>query len=89
MRAEHVIGGATRIVVNRSTVAGWIIQTGYEGIGGVSFATFDVEALDPPPIGTGHRQVGGFIQHTEVTADGISTRIIQRWPDEIGKVIAP
>jgi putative intracellular protease/amidase len=30
------------------------------------------------------RTVGGFIQLTSVTADGISSRIIHRWSDRIG-----
>jgi hypothetical protein len=29
--------------------------------------------------------VGGFIQRTTVTRDQITTRIVHRWDDEIGK----
>jgi len=31
--------------------------------------------------------VGGFAQLTSITRDGISTRVIHRWPDEIGEPI--
>jgi hypothetical protein len=31
--------------------------------------------------------IGGFIQHTIVTRDRITTRIVHRWPDELGKRI--
>jgi hypothetical protein len=95
----------THLPAWQSVGTGWIIQPGYDGMGGVHGASFDVEAFDPvrdgirimeaqrvhiepPPIGTGHPQVGGFIQHTEITADGIRTRIMHRWPDEVGRVIA-
>jgi hypothetical protein len=33
--------------------------------------------------------VGGFCQHTIVTDDGVSMRVVRNWPDEIGKKIAP
>jgi hypothetical protein len=38
------------------------------------------------PMGYG---VGGFIQITELSADGISSRVVQRWPDVIGQKIDP
>jgi len=31
--------------------------------------------------------IGGFAQLTSVTADGISTRVIHRWPDRVGSKI--
>ena len=33
--------------------------------------------------------VGGFVQLTTVSRDGISTRILHRWPDTIGETIRP
>lgn len=33
--------------------------------------------------------IGGFIQATSVSAEGISTRILRRWPDRIGERISP
>ena len=33
--------------------------------------------------------IGGFVQLARVTREGISSRIIHRWPDEIGKRLAP
>lgn len=33
--------------------------------------------------------VGGYAQHTIVRENEIVTRVLKRWPDEIGKVIAP
>ena len=32
-------------------------------------------------------RVGGFLQLTTVTQDGISSKVIHRWPDKIGKRI--
>jgi hypothetical protein len=34
-----------------------------------------------------HSAVGAFAQLTAITADAITTKIIHRWPDEIGKPI--
>jgi hypothetical protein len=31
--------------------------------------------------------IGGHVQHTVLTPDQITTRILHRWPDEIGKRI--
>ena len=42
-----------------------------------------IEPCGPQKIPTSW--VGGFLQLTTVTEDEISTRIIHRWPDEIGK----
>jgi hypothetical protein len=82
---------------------------GFDGIGGISAASFDPEAFDPVRDGVrvmeaqrvasaspemhaigplGVPQVGGFVQHTEITTHGIRTCIIHRWADEIGKHIA-
>ena len=36
----------------------------------------------------GESVVGGFMQHTAVTRDGITTRVVERWPDVIGEMIA-
>ncbi|MFK5596605.1 hypothetical protein ACFZ8E_06320 [Methylobacterium sp. HMF5984] len=36
----------------------------------------------------GESIVGGFMQHTVVTRDEISTRVVERWPDVIGQMIA-
>jgi hypothetical protein len=47
------------------------------------------QRLTPLPFDDGSTgcAIGGFIQHTVVTRDQITTRIIHRWPDEIGKRI--
>jgi hypothetical protein len=37
----------------------------------------------------GHMGIGGFVQVSEVTEDGVSARFIHRWPDVIGEVIKP
>lgn len=39
---------------------------------------------NPPLYG-----IGGFIEHTVVTASGVTTTKIKEWPDEIGKPIDP
>lgn len=39
---------------------------------------------NPPLYG-----IGGFIEHTVVTAAGVTTTKIKEWPDEIGKPIDP
>jgi hypothetical protein len=39
---------------------------------------------NPPLYG-----IGGFIEHTVVTAAGVTTTKIKEWPDEIGKAIDP
>lgn len=36
-----------------------------------------------------HHAVGGFCQHTSVTRDTISMTVLERWPDEIGRPLAP
>lgn len=33
--------------------------------------------------------VGGFCQHTVVSKDGVSMRVLHTWPDEIGRKIEP
>jgi hypothetical protein len=33
--------------------------------------------------------VGGFAQLTTIDSTGVRSRVIRRWPDEIGKLIAP
>ncbi len=33
--------------------------------------------------------VGGFVQLTTISADGISTRVLRRWPDQVGQRIKP
>lgn len=42
--------------------------------------TWSADEPDAGPISC----VGGFCQHTIVSADGITTRAIHHWPDEIG-----
>jgi hypothetical protein len=42
----------------------------------------------PYPDGKGHGcVVGGFIQHTVLTPDSVTSRVVHRWPDEVGKLI--
>ena len=31
--------------------------------------------------------VGGFVQHTIVTRQGITTQVVHRWPDQVGRPI--
>ena len=45
--------------------------------------------LLPHKDGTIASGVGGFIQHTIIKCDQITTRIVHRWPDEVGKRLAP
>ena len=33
--------------------------------------------------------IGGFAQHTTVSRDGISVKILERWPDQIGRTVMP
>ena len=33
--------------------------------------------------------IGGFCQHTVVSRDGLSMKILKRWPDKIGQLIDP
>jgi hypothetical protein len=40
-------------------------------------------------LADGMSVVGAFVQLTTVTEDGISTRILERWPDEWGEPIVP
>ena len=40
------------------------------------------------PEAPGVQAVGGFAQCTSVTSDGVSTRVVERWPDVIGERIA-
>lgn len=35
----------------------------------------------------GHRMVGGFIELTRVDRFGVKSRVLHRWPDEIGRKI--
>jgi hypothetical protein len=44
---------------------------------------------EPLADGTMMYGVGGFVQHTAMTKEGISTRIIHRWDDPIGEPINP
>ncbi|MBO1021649.1 hypothetical protein IPV08_16945 [Methylobacterium sp. SD274] len=44
---------------------------------------------DPRDPSRGHHTIGGFMQETIVTHEGMSTRIIHRWPDRIGEPINP
>jgi hypothetical protein len=39
--------------------------------------------------GEGTHFVGGFVQLTTVTPNGITQRVLDRWPDEIGETIKP
>lgn len=41
-----------------------------------------------PQRGLAHR-IGGFIQLATISPDGIVSRILQRWPDEVGRKIEP
>lgn len=40
------------------------------------------------PFAAGCGTVGGYVQHTVVTPDAITTRVAHRWPDRIGERIA-
>jgi hypothetical protein len=33
--------------------------------------------------------IGGFCQHTIVSRDGISVKVLERWPDQIGRTVMP
>jgi hypothetical protein len=33
--------------------------------------------------------IGGFCQHTSISRDGISVKILERWPDKIGSTVMP
>jgi hypothetical protein len=69
-----------------------------EAVGWTFPDSFDIERegktvmqaqrLTPSQDGTIASGVGGFIQHTIITHDQITTRIVHRWPDEIGKRLA-
>ena len=74
---------------------------GVEGVAGFSLAStslalgsaFDVAdhgvKLTDAQRRTYPDMIGGFMQLARVTREGISSRIIHRWPDEIGKRLAP
>ena len=33
--------------------------------------------------------IGGFCQHTKICRDGISVKVLERWPDKIGSTVMP
>jgi len=41
------------------------------------------------PASVNHHVVGGFAQLTTITENSIETKIIHRWPDEVGQPIRP
>jgi hypothetical protein len=42
----------------------------------------------PYPDGKGHGcVVGGFLQHTVLTPDNVTSRVVHRWSDEVGKLL--
>jgi hypothetical protein len=45
--------------------------------------------LQPSPYGDECHIVGAFACLTEITKDGISQKIIKRWPDKMGEMIDP
>lgn len=48
-----------------------------------------------PPLGNVgvkhhlYHAIGGFCQHTIVSRDGISVKVLERWPDKIGSTVMP
>jgi hypothetical protein len=36
-----------------------------------------------------HHAIGGFAQHTVISRDGISVKVLERWPDKIGSTVMP
>ncbi|KQP40042.1 hypothetical protein ASF49_21265 [Methylobacterium sp. Leaf104] len=46
------------------------------------------QEMHGPGTGRGY-VVGGFIQHTHLQRGRADSRIIYRWPDEIGRAIDP
>jgi hypothetical protein len=36
-----------------------------------------------------YHAIGGFCQHTIVSRDGISVKVLERWPDKIGSTVMP
>ena len=73
-------------------------QPSEEAITAARFVCPPVRKFDPSDHGvrlmdaqrrTYPDKIGGFLQLARVTREGISSRIIHRWPDEIGKRLAP
>ncbi|MGX1786135.1 hypothetical protein ACWIGM_05320 [Bosea sp. NPDC055332] len=56
---------------------------------GIAVAECQRQLRGTTPHGVEITGLAGFIQHSTVNRDGISTRILKRFPDEVGKHVAP
>jgi hypothetical protein len=72
---SEALGDQSRELTDGDIIAAAELQRGYR------------ETYGPKRIETSW--VGGFLQLTTVTESEISSRVIHRWPDQIGKRIRP
>lgn len=77
---EHLLAEVQRIADGRSADDLDPIKDG--------LAIFDAQRAHPHLSNGDVCFVGGYAQLTTVTADGIASRIIRRWPDPVGKVLS-
>ncbi|KRE13461.1 hypothetical protein ASE63_18485 [Bosea sp. Root381] len=56
---------------------------------GIAIAECQRQLRGFTPSGVEVTGIAGFIQATTVTSDGITTKILRRWPDQVGQFVSP
>lgn len=78
--AGFVMPGDNPVLVARLERAGWCLDDESRDVSRLLDLLHHQRAVpDVLPNGIRAQTVGGFAQHTEVSADGIATRILERW----------